>query len=157
MTYPILLQTEWYEPVIYAIGGLTEVGFSLDAQYVLVVSHQGRGIFDCNNACKVMRENSQLNIDDWDENKRTIKGVGPLAGKDIYCVGLWGGSFPDSTADGWKLAISGIDIVKVTSPEGKVVSFLEPLTELRAVGFSQDGNLFVYATNSEILFYVRKI
>src|SRR5205807_821088 len=37
----------WKETGHYAVGGLTEVGFDDQSELLLVVSQNGRGVFDC--------------------------------------------------------------------------------------------------------------
>lgn len=147
---------DWKEPIVFAIGGLTEIGFYDKWNYLLVNSYQGRGVFDCSDSTRIARDNSALNNEDINYNQRTIKGIGPLQGKNIHCVGLWGGNLSTSTIDGWSIDIIDTDTVIVSSPDKVSIKFPSPVTELRAVGFSTNGQTFIYATSSEIMFYVRK-
>ena len=149
------MNKEWSKPIIFSVGVLTEIGFHDDWNYLLVVSYQGRSVIDCDNMTKVARDNTQLNTDDFNESKRTIKGIGPIKNKNIHCVGLWGGNIAQSTQDGWQVTVKKDDVVIFTSPNGDVSQLTKPLTELRAVGFSHNGKLMIYATSSEIVCYVR--
>jgi len=144
----------WQEPVIHAIGGLTELGFDESGCYLLVVSHQGRGVIDLQTLKRVARDNNEK-TDYYDFENKTIEGVGPITGQNIKCVGLWGGKLKDNTPDGWHISISDKEVVTLSNPRYKTISMPEPITALRAVGFSEDGEILIYATSSEIEFYKR--
>ena len=144
----------WQEPVIHAIGGLTELGFDESGHYLLVVSHQGRGVIDLQILKRIARDNDEITKFCDYENK-TVEGIGPIVEQNIKCVGLWGGKLKGNTSDGWHISISDKEIVTLSNPHHKIVSMPEPLTVLRAVGFSEDGEILIYATSSEIEFYKR--
>ncbi len=144
----------WQEPVIHAIGGLTELGFDESGRYLLVVSHQGRGVIDLQTLKRIARDNDEITKFCDYENK-IVEGIGSIAGQKIKCVGLWGGSLKDNTSDGWHVSIVEHEIVTIINPHHKTFSIPEPVTALRAIGFSEDGEILVYATSSEIEFYRR--
>lgn len=148
-----LLEESWNKPIVFAIGGLTAIGFYEKWNYLLVVSHQGRSVIDCDSMAKVARDNNQLLEGDLNELERTIKGIGPLKNKNIHCVGLWGGNLAQSTQDGWLVEVQKNEIVLVKGSDNEIIQFPQPITELRAAGFSTDGEIFVYATSSEIMFF----
>ncbi len=144
----------WEKPVTHAIGGLTELGFDESGRYLLVVSHQGRGVIDLQTLKKVARDYDEQAAYGQHGNK-TVEGIGPIAGQNIKCVGLWGGKLKDNTPDGWHVLISDKEIVTLSNPHHRTVSIPESITALRAVGFSEDGEILIYATSSEIEFYRR--
>jgi WD40 repeat protein len=144
----------WKEPVIHAIGGLTELGFDESGRYLLVVSHQGNGVIDLQTLKRVARDYDEQAAYGQHESK-TVEGIGPIAGQNVKCVGLWGGKLKGNTSDGWHVSISDKEIVTLSNPHHKTVSMPEPFTALRAVGFSEDGEILVYATSSEIEIYKR--
>ena len=70
-----------------AIGGLTDVGFSSDGRFLIVIGHQGRGVYDCVTGERVARDR----MDDWsffEEATGTAAGIGPLAGQSVEVAGL---------------------------------------------------------------------
>ena len=46
----------WEKVTSAAVGGLTDLGFSKSNPYLLIISSQGRGVFDCNTGEKVARD-----------------------------------------------------------------------------------------------------
>jgi hypothetical protein len=90
------MSATWTQHSIFAIGGLIQVGFAPQSDYLLVVSHQGRGVFDCVSRQKLARDAN----DAFDESELTAEGIGLLAGQKIRTAGLFGGSLPTTTADG---------------------------------------------------------
>jgi hypothetical protein len=66
-----------WEPVtVAAVGGLTDVGFSSDGAFLLVLGHHGRGLFDCHSGERVARDGQ----DDWAflDDGGYAEGIGPL-------------------------------------------------------------------------------
>src|SRR4051794_31292001 len=92
----------WSIKSVAAIGGLTEAGFDEVSDLLLVISHQGRGVFDCGSGERVARDRSIENVDSWYGHHNLIgMGIGPLAGRHVRLSGLNGGGLPCSTKDGW--------------------------------------------------------
>jgi hypothetical protein len=54
----------WRRTGSFAIGGLTDVGFGAHSDLLLVISHQGRGVFDCLSGVRVARNNDE---GDWQD------------------------------------------------------------------------------------------
>lgn len=148
----------WTRVTLQAVGGLTEVGFSADEHFLLVVSQQGRGLIDTRSGERVARSAEAPNAtSSWlREQDRIVLGIGPLAGTPIRCVGLWGGAL--STRGGDQVVEttpSGDEIVLRDEATGARTTLQRPMTEVRAVGFSPSGNILVIATSSEVELFGR--
>ena len=61
-----------------AIGGMIAGGFDSSGQYLLTVSHSGRGVFDTETWRRVARDPQSIYPE-----KGAIDGIGPLAGMKI--------------------------------------------------------------------------
>src|SRR5262245_9637675 len=92
----------WKKATGFAIGGLTEIGYAPGSDLLLVVSGQGRGVFDCISGERIARDYDD-SPDFIDETKLLASGIGPLSGQWIRVGGLHGGGLPNSTKDGWGL------------------------------------------------------
>ena len=155
----------WTKLDHFAIGGLTEIGYAPHSDILLVVSSQGRGLFDCCTGSRLARDSA----DDWDGLDETIL-VSP--GFDRYSellfrlAGLHGGGLPMTTADGW-----GLHCVALSWPEhcifmtrpwesdrsGKWIKIAtDGACEFRACGFSETGQSFVVASSCELIIFSRE-
>ena len=151
----------WTKPNIFGIGGLIQVGFSPQSDYLLIVSHQGRGVFDCISGQKIARD---TNGDWWqyfDETTLIAEGIGNLTGQKILTAGLFGGNLPMTTADGWKLFEQPEESERIflkheswADDEAKFVGDGE-VCEMRAFGFSDKGNSFIIATSCDVKIYAK--
>ena len=74
------LSPPWSRPVTHAIGGLTDVGESLAGDYLLVVSHQGRGVYDLTSGERIARDRDLVRESDRDDQAHTVAGIGPIEG-----------------------------------------------------------------------------
>lgn len=91
--------TPWRRIGAFGVGGLTEVGFGTESDLLLVISPQGRGVFDCESGEKVARNRDE---GDWQDTfALEADGIGPLAHRRIRTSGLSGGGLPLCTRDGW--------------------------------------------------------
>ena len=80
---------------------MTCVGFGEVAgqDFLLVVSHDGRGVFDLDGT-RVARDRTPVD-DLWHNSQQlTAIGIGPLDGIAVPLAGLWGGGLPLMTDDG---------------------------------------------------------
>lgn len=158
----------WRLNTEYALGGLTEIGFAENSDYLLVVSSQGRGVFDCTNGQRIARDNESADIGWWyDPNKLTAFGIGPLDGQLIRLAGLHGGGLPNSTRDGWGLLHIWHDwpdnCLVLEEPYKSVYNDLKygykiadsKPCEYRAYGFSDTGRSFVFATSCSLYIFSR--
>lgn len=156
----------WKAIAKVAVGGLACVGFDRDSDLLLVVSSQGRGVFDCLDGQRVARD-----LGDYEEDYAHLEaqGIGPLQGRAIRVAGIAGGGLPNSTADGW-----GLHRLELEWPAQELV-LTEPGSHLfgdlydqpaalhkihsdstvRACGFSATGRSLVIATSSELLIFSR--
>jgi hypothetical protein len=97
---------------VYAIGGLIEVGYAKDSDYLLVISWNGRGVFDCSpnvDDRKIALDSDMEGFykDIWRDSKYlTAVGIGILDQEKINLAGLWGGCLPIQSGDGWHLTIA---------------------------------------------------
>ena len=154
-----------WEKSIYAIGGLTEIGFSKqNPNLLLVISSQGRGIIDCQNSELIERDDDTSW--DWiDSYEMTAQGIGVLSNEKILVSGLHGGGLPLMNKNGDGLLYMAtewpiIDIIFAPhfksiykKNEAKECFRIFHDYELRAYGFSYNGETFVIATSSEISIY----
>jgi hypothetical protein len=143
----------WKRVTLRAVGGLTEVGFSPDERFVLVVSWQGRGLLDTQTGEKVARDSEAPQADSrWlREEDGMVLGIGPLAEIPIRCVGLWGGELPTRSGDAVVEVSSTGDEVRLRDERSGVSRLLQrPITEVHAAGFSPSGAVLVVATSSDI-------
>ncbi len=164
-TLPLGLPPEpWSRRGDYAVGGLTEIGFAPDADVLLVVSSQGRGLFDCRTGSKLARDPAE----DWDgldETHLVSPGFGDWAQTMFRLAGLHGGGLPMTTADGW-----GLHCVPLPWPQHFVFISrpwkshmfdqwtkiaTDNACEFRACGFSDTGRSFVVASSCELLIFAR--
>ena len=77
--YGLSMTTEWGEPRHHAVGGLTEAGFDVGSGLLLVVSHQGRGVYDPRTGRRLARDSDET-FNWFNERTLVVEGVGPLAG-----------------------------------------------------------------------------
>lgn len=148
------------------IGGLLAVGYAASSDDLLVVSSQGRGIFDCLSGERIARDDAD-NYENPDSSEMTAPGIGKLAACVISVAGIHGGGLANGSADGWSLDVVQlpwpIHVVFLTSgfkhfldASAKVTKLCtdEPC-EFRAAGFSPTGKSFVIATSGELTIYSR--
>jgi len=154
-----------WKKITFAIGGLTEIGFSKqNPNLLLVISSQGRGIIDCQKRELIERDND-TNWDWIDSYEMTSKGIGVLSNEIILVSGLHGGGLPlmNKNGDGLLYMATEWPIIDIIfepnfksiykENEAKECSRIFHEYELRAYGFSYDGETFVIATSSEINIY----
>ena len=150
---------------MYAVGGLTDVGFAESADVLLA---EGRGVFDCREAGLLARD------DDtdfgFDVGNLQVAGIGPLSHTLVRTSGLHGGGLAVTTVDGWGLErhpLSWPDDEFFLSPPGQTMLWQPPgdemrltkfagfSSEVRAFGFSPTGKTFIFATAADISVFGR--
>ena len=161
----------WIRLPLPIIGGLVEVGFSKMSDFLLVISHNGRGVFDCSTGKRVARDDSPLdNTATWhDYTRLQAQGIGPISSEMVSLSGLWGGDLPKQTQDGWQSETLVLDRPDQTlilqSPEQKsiwdtcstlCVTIIGRESEVRAFGFSYSGKNIVLATSDSLLLWKRE-
>jgi hypothetical protein len=152
----------WRAFPTYAVGGLEFVGFDRAGRYLLVVSSNGRGLFDCLTGEKIAREYDGSGP--WrDDDHLECMGIGPIAEQIVPMAGLGGGGLRRRGAEGWSietLAIDWPDKLVVLLPAFRSVYEADaPFTviacesELRAAGFSPPGTTLIVATSSDFFWW----
>lgn len=160
----------WTKLKTWSVGGLREIGFFENSDYLMVLSNQGRGLFDCIWNKKIARDKSDYYLNVWDDKSGVVEGVGILENKDIICGGFEHKNvLSPQTNDGWKYRFEE-RLEKYWLKEDKRSRFIilyndenEDEFEIdvtsyvldRAIGFSDIGNTFVFATSSDIHFTTR--
>lgn len=137
------------------------MGFAEDTDLLLVATHDGRGVIDCITGQLVARDPDPSFT--FDEERRTVEGIGPLAGKGITIAGvIYGGALPHETDDGWRLmgylSNSSDDLVQLLPPSGapgEMATFTDFVPEVRVFGFSPTGRSFVIGTGAEVFTFAR--
>lgn len=154
----------WKQVTAHAVGGLEMVGFAENSDLLLVVSSQGRGVFDCLTGERIARDHD-TSFFWYDPAKLSSLGIGPLDGQIIRLAGMYGGGLATSSGDGWSLRC-----IAPTWPDYRVLlcpPFLdiyddlaacvqiEQDYEIRAFGFSDTGKSMVVAQNHTLYLYAR--
>jgi hypothetical protein len=154
----------WTPHESIGVGGLTCVGFGevSGQEFLLVVSHDGRGVFDLEGT-RVARDRTPLD-DEWhDPCRLTATGIGPLDGIAVPLAGLWGGGLPLITHDGWIVERIPVDwpderiVLRTPDPpwDEMVQIHHETLFRVRAAGFSPSGAALVIASSGEFTLITR--
>jgi hypothetical protein len=149
----------WRKVGIFAVGGLSEVGFVEGTDYLLVLSANGRGLFDCKTGMRVARD------DDFDfafdRGEMRAEGIGPLAGQSIRVAGLRGGALPIETRDGWKIRHirpgkrdEKLCLTALRAARESATLFTN-VCEFRAFGFSAGGDILVIASSADCTIFRR--
>lgn len=148
------------------IGGLTEVGYADGSDDLLVVSSQGRGIFDCLTGVRLARDSEEM-FANPDDSGMTAPGIGQHAATVFRLAGLIGGGLSSGTRDGWGIHVIQlpwpIHVVFLTSNFADITDHTGGVSKLcndepcefRAAGFSPTGRSFVVATSGELRMYAR--
>lgn len=145
----------------FAVGGLREIGFYEDTELLLVLSSQGRGLFDCATGTKIARDYADYYTQSWDHKTGIVEGIGPLSGKQIICGGF---EHPDvlskKTDDGFSTVLEKpkgslwnsdtAEYLYIHSIRGKFEMLAQECGFDRAYGFSKSGLSFVVATSSDL-------
>jgi hypothetical protein len=151
-----------WRKTVFAIGGLSEIGFSKKhPNLLLVISSQGRGIIDCQRS-ELIERDYDTNWDWIDLYELTAQGLGILSNEKIMVSGLHGGGLPLTNKSGDSLLFMAtewptVDIIfepnyKSIYKENQAKECFRVFHdyELRTYGFSYNGETFVIATSSEI-------
>lgn len=161
------LPSPWYRTGEFGVGGLTDVGFGRGTDLLLVISSQGRGVFDCVTGVRVARDYDE---GDWqDILVLEAEGIGPLAHSQVRTAGLHGGGLSLCTRDGWTAEDFVLDwpdhTLLLVQPGswaygdafGKPAEFTKVAveSETRAWGFSPTGESLILATSSDLTIWNR--
>lgn len=158
--------SKWDQHAFFAIGGLLAIGFGRDDRYLLVESHQGRGVFDCETMEKIARDDREQFGDPSDAYRLRCTGIGPLENESVWVAGLFGGGLARITSDGWSIRCVQVpwpnEELIVEPPNCSISDFgtsisrlRTPISEVRAFGFSPNERTLVVATSSDLSIYRR--
>lgn len=152
----------WRKASVHTVGGLTGVGFAEGSDLLLVVSHQGRGLFDCPCGTRIARDEEPPHRGWYDPIRLIATGIGPLCDQPIRIAGLHGGGLPTCTDDGWRTTKIAPDWPResiVLDPRNSTV-LVEGLShgsiriaediDIRAHGFSETGLSLIVATADRV-------
>ncbi|WEO98726.1 hypothetical protein A6P39_034405 [Streptomyces sp. FXJ1.172] len=174
---PVVPAPEPWQRIAYApVGGLLGIGFAshpgTGQDLVMVVSHDGHGLFDAVTGEKIARDRDPDPEDDSRDVDPALwcPGLGPVAGSRVRIAGLFGGGLHTTSGDGWKL-----EVVAPSWPNERVLLsrdgglphsgpygerwwhiFHSHYSELRAAGFSPSGQTLAVATSSDLSLWTRR-
>ena len=154
----------------WAIGGLLEIGYFKDSDYLMILSSQGRGIFDCLTGEKIDRDNTNYYYDSWNPDTGIVAGFGILEGKNVICGGFehdnvlaqktsdnWGIMIEKEKRPDWQNKIVDTDVLYLFNSDIKEKIEIDstPYGFDRGFGFSDSGKSFVLASSSDLLIWIR--
>jgi hypothetical protein len=174
---PVVPAPEPWQRIAYApVGGLLGIGFASHPDtgddLVMVVSHDGHGLFDAVTGEKTARDRDPAPEDSAPDSDADLScpGLGPVTGSRVRIAGLYGGGLHTTTAGGWRL-----EVVAPAWPNERVLLsrgsglphsgpygerwwhiFHSNYSELRAVGFSPSGQTLAIATSSDLSLWTRR-
>lgn len=174
---PVMSAPAPWQPVLdcrIPVGGLLGIGFAVHPDtghdLVMVVSHDGHGLFDAVTGEKIARDRDPdpaTSIPDAHPDL-TCPGLGPVAGTEIRIAGLFGGGLHSTTPDGWT-----VDVVSPDWPHDRIILsadgganngaaggtwwhvFHSDYSVLRTAGFSPAGLTLAVATSSDLTLWTR--
>jgi hypothetical protein len=151
----------WTHKNTFAIGGLENVGFADNGDFLLVLSSQGMGIFNCLTGEKLGRK-----YDAWwpefNQEDFSIKGFYSLSDSVIKTCGMYGENILSrKTPDDCIVAAEKFlndRIFLYPSDDEKICLFIpeHDACELRAFGFSETGKSLIVATSCELVIWSRE-
>jgi hypothetical protein len=159
-----------------AVGGLLGIGFASHPDsghdLVVVVLHDGHGLFDAVTGEKIARDRDPDPEDSTPDavTDLTCPGPGPVAGSRVRIAGLFGGGLHATTEDGWileavtpawpndRVLLSVDGGLPHSGPHGEEWwhIFHSSYSELRAFGFSPSGETIAVATSSDVSLWTRR-
>ena len=154
------------EKCVYSIGGLREVGFKKGSDIIMVLSSQGRGIFDCLECEKIERDPYDYYTHDWDPDTGLVKGIGKYQNENFICGGF---EYPDPInkrskdwnvlkvrtvlySDYFKKYVNN-ELFCIESSKRQLSTIISNYSFYptdRGFGFSDTGKTFVHCTSSDI-------
>lgn len=163
----------WKLISVHGIGGLRAVGFFEGTDDLLVISSQGRGLFNCITGEKTSRDYENIFEQDiYNPTKLEALGIGSYSNQKTCVSGIDGGGLPNQTYDGWKVDRFSLefsfDVLLLSPPDSfGVYGILHDKShdfnkiyedsELRAWGFSPTGKTLIIADSSDLFIYGRDI
>ncbi len=151
----------WKKVADHAVGGLFQVGYAEDSDLLLVLSHNGRGIFDCLTGERIARDTVDV-FAHFNTSKLLANGFAALDKQQVRMAGIYGGGLPLSTEDGWFLerhkAKDNVFLTKAALPQEQEYALIgkDDGCNLKAFGFSETGKSFVVATGCSLIIFARE-
>ena len=159
----------WKRVASHMVGGLTEVGYSEGTDLLLVISSEGRSLFDCLSGIRMARDHEAPSADaNWYDPPRLVAlGINSTSDQFVRLAGWHGGGLPRFTKDGWSLELVSPDWPNnsiVLSPPHKSVLIesnsegcvkIAEDYEIRAYGFAETGRSFVIAKSHALEIFSR--
>ena len=159
---PSTLPVPWRASATQAVGGLTDVGFISGTDFLLVLSSQGRGIYDCLTGERVARDRAEDYP--FDTSSLTAPAFADFDTHTVHTAGLHGGGLALTTRDGWSIEHFVFDwpeTIVTLSPPGQSSGYvtlgtptaiyrLPSDSTTRAFGFSPTGRSLVVASSSDL-------
>ncbi|MFD8012873.1 hypothetical protein [Streptomyces sp. NPDC058955] len=157
-----------------AVGGLTGIGFGVAPatghDLVMVVSHQGYGVFDAVTGERIARDRDPEDDGPDGTPDLSCAWIGPLAGQRVRVAGLSGGGLHTASGDGWfvdveapdwpnhriLLSDNGGNWHRPPHTEGWWHILHSTWSTLRAAGFSPTGRTLAVATSSDLTLWTRR-
>ncbi len=166
---PVSQPKSWKLLGQFALAGTQAVGFANNSDYLLVVSSNGRGLFDCQKGEKIARDYEDID-DYYDHIALEAKGIGHLENEVIKMSGRHGGGLPNYTHDGWsikcfevKFGVKTLTLSSHNSWGAYGVLYDKPHDfekiyedfDVVAWGFSPTGKTLIIADSSDLRIYGR--
>lgn len=161
----------WTHKKTFAIGGLENIGYAPNQDFLIVLSSQGQGIFNCKTGEKIARQNDDSDWwENFDQTTNSIVGFDLLENIKIKTHGLYGDdNLPKTSQDNWTLIVTEpepddnpfekylVKRIYLVSPdkEEKIFIAKDGACELRAFGFSDTGDTFIIALSCDLTIYSR--
>jgi len=96
----------WIKNETFAVGGLREIGFRKNTDFLLVLSADGRGLFDCLAGQKKARNSDDYYSDYWNSETGLIDGFDIFKNEKIHCGGFeHPNTLSKTTVDGWAIIV----------------------------------------------------
>ena len=154
----------WMRIATVTAEGLQSVGFAPNTELLLMVSAQGREVFDLETG-DVVSHDPEPYI--GERVQLRAQGIGPLEDHIIHMSGALGGGLPLTTEDGWTIMSvflewptrclfmlpPDVDIM-ASEVDERFFKLGEDAT-IRAFGFSDSGKSLVIATSTDVTFWTR--
>ncbi len=142
----------WSRVFAGGIGGLYAVGFAPGTTQLLVLSSQGRGVFDgITGECVARQDDDE--VPSYDPIRLLGLGIGPIAGIKVPVCGDHGGGLPTYTRDMWQVHSRCLEwpnqmvLLSHWQIEAQVHAHIDGGASIRAMGFSRCGRSLVVAAD----------
>ncbi len=123
------------------------MGFAPDGRWLLVLGHQGRGLFDCRTGVRVAR----VARDGWAllDDGGYAEAIGAVSGQRLRVAGLVSGGQLPSQSGRWSAMCDAGGVLR----SGPLTQHLPETEGVRVVGFDPTGETFLLATSSTLHLY----